>query len=119
MQAIMNFLRNQFKCRFQPGAAVLAKLDELSRSLILMELNIMATLTEALANINNIATSIAGLTSDIALLNQKIADLEAAIAAGTPSPELQAAIDAVVAQSAIVSEQAATLDGLTPPAPTV
>lgn len=64
-----------------------------------------------------LSTAIDGLTGDVALLNQKIQELQNS--AGTITPEDQALLDQLQTQGEMLASRLEAVDALTPPAPPV
>ena len=77
---------------------------------------IMASQTEAAAQIRALTAQIQKISAESSTTLQKVTDLQAVIDAGTGvSPELQAAVDELKAQIQVVDD---LVPDVTPPAPT-
>lgn len=62
---------------------------------------------------DQIDAAVTGITGDLQVLNQKIADLQAS--QGTVTPEDQLLLDEIEARGKAAAEKLAALDALTPP----
>lgn len=65
---------------------------------------IMATQADVVAQLKTVNDQLTKIGTETTTLLKKIDDLTAVIAAGTVSPELQAAVDAVAAQAKVVDD---------------
>ncbi len=75
---------------------------------------IMATQTELVAQLTAVNDQLKKIGTETAGLLAKIDELKAVIAAGTVSPELQAAVDALTAQAKVVDDLVADAPPVTP-----
>ena len=80
--------------------AINHKLNKLNRKVV----KIMGTQEELRIQIEALTTQVAKIATETQTLLTRIEELLAIINAGTVTPELQAAVDALVAQVAIVDE---------------
>lgn len=92
-------------------------LDRIATLITNMEERIMTKLDDYIAAqtaVNTqISTAVDGLVGDVQNLNDQIAALVAA--QGTPTPEQQAALDALTATGQAMADKLTALDAVTPP----
>lgn len=100
--------------------------DELNKGLLAikeklaqMETRIMSAISDFAAKQNafndRIDAAVAGVTADVQVLNDKIAELQNS--SGQISPEDQASLDAIEARGQALTDKLEALDALTPPKP--